>query len=145
MRVVGQEKPALADLVHFGVKGMRWGTRKTPSVDNPRYGSNQRAEDLQVFGKRGVNRINNRMNSGQTHEKASNREFTRQTSVNLAVLGATVAATILLNSGHLDSASIINRAETRRARNAVPALMTKAAKVTFAKKRGGAFVVTSLK
>ena len=28
MEIVGSEKPSLEDLVHFGVKGMKWGVRK---------------------------------------------------------------------------------------------------------------------
>lgn len=29
MRYLGEEKPSLEDLVHFGVKGMRWGVRNS--------------------------------------------------------------------------------------------------------------------
>lgn len=38
--MIGEEKPSLDDLVHFGVRGMRWGKRKSaisePSKDPPK-------------------------------------------------------------------------------------------------------------
>ena len=93
------------ELYHFGVKGMKWGVRKKrdkPSKaelnkPNGRYRSRQRAADQFSYGKKGVERINRRMNKGQSHFRASTTEMiqraTKESVASLAVGGLMIAST----------------------------------------------------
>lgn len=62
------------ELYHFGIKGMKWGVRKKrdkPSKaqlnkPNADYTSRQRITDRASYGKKGVKRINRRMNKGHS-------------------------------------------------------------------------------
>jgi hypothetical protein len=77
-------------LQHFGVKGMRWGVRRRP---NSGFSDDQRAEVRSQFGKRGVKRVNKRLNKGRTLDQAVRTERRRRTVVRVAVViyGALVA------------------------------------------------------
>ena len=93
------------ELYHFGVKGMKWGVRKKrdkPSKTelnkpNARYDSSQRRMDRYNYGKKGVERINRRMNKGQSHFRASTTEtiqmVAKESVGSLAALGFTIAST----------------------------------------------------
>jgi hypothetical protein len=66
-----EEKPSLDDLIHFGVRGMRWGHRKArDNSPNESYTSRQRTADSNFLGKRAVKRINRDINSGKTRKQA---------------------------------------------------------------------------
>ena len=67
-------------LVHHGIKGMKWGIRKK-NLDNPNYDSQQRKRDKQIYGSRGVRRINKSMNKGNRISVARGTEKTKKDSV----------------------------------------------------------------
>ena len=60
-------------LIHYGVKGMKWGVRH----DNPNYSSEQRKRDRSIYGRGGVRRINRRMNKGSGILGARSKEADR--------------------------------------------------------------------
>jgi len=69
-------------LVHHGIKGMRWGVRRTPEQlghdrKNPNYTEKQRQRDRQFYGKGGERRINRKLNEGQGIQSARNYESDR--------------------------------------------------------------------
>ena len=92
-------------LAHYGVKGMKWGVRrKRQRADrnrwksmskseraanrdslNPRYKKLDREIDTDLYGERGVQRINRRMNKGQSHLRATTTEAARQTALGMGV------------------------------------------------------------
>lgn len=85
------------ELYHFGIKSMKWGVRKKRDKPNADYTSRQRITDRASYGKKGVKRINRRMNKGQSHFRAATTEMislAAKTSVaSLAAGGLTVAST----------------------------------------------------
>lgn len=65
-------------LIHHGVKGMRWGVRRSQSQQNPNYSEQQRKRDRQIYGKGGISRINKAMNRGDSISVARGAEKTRR-------------------------------------------------------------------
>lgn len=92
------------ELYHFGIKGMKWGVRKSAKSSkaqlnkpNADYTSRQHITDRASYGKKGVKRINRRMNKGQSHFRAATTEMISQAAkisvASLAAGGLTVAST----------------------------------------------------
>jgi len=84
-----------SELIHYGVKGMKWGVRRAElAKDNPSYTRGQRDYDYTSRGvsRRGVKRINKRINKGQSLEVARKNEKKfvkrRNTAIGLAVAAA---------------------------------------------------------
>lgn len=64
-------------LAHFGVKGMKWGVvKKQPANSN--YSSQQRIRDRKIYGRKAENRINKRMNKGESIQSARHNEIGRR-------------------------------------------------------------------
>ena len=63
-------------LAHYGVKGMKWGTRKASR--NSGYSSKQRKEDRSLYGAGGERRINRSMNRGHNIKSARSKEVLRR-------------------------------------------------------------------
>lgn len=100
------------DISHYGVKGMKWGVRKseyrsmsrsdrkaqrakykTEFVDkqNSSYTKRQRELDRKLYGRRAVKRMNEGMNQGYTHKQVVTKEKVRATRRG-ALIGAAVGA-----------------------------------------------------
>jgi hypothetical protein len=124
-------------LAHFGVKGMRWGVRKTTPGGKL---------DRVVFGKKGAVNIANRVDSGQSATKARLRNSGKAAVRALLTIYATAVAKHLIRGGATLAVQARNEAKLANAgRAAIPAIMATAAKVKFAPFKGGAFVITTLK
>ena len=92
-------------LAHYGVLGMKWGKSK-----NPDYTPQQVKRDRQLYGTRGVNRINKNLNAGDQISVARGVEVTRKNAVVkknkyirpggkvLGALGGVVAANVAISS-----------------------------------------------
>lgn len=65
-------------LAHYGVKGMKWGRRKSR---NENYSDNQVRRDQEVYGMRGSRRINKALNKGNSIGTARAVEKTRRDNV----------------------------------------------------------------
>lgn len=141
------------ELTHFGVKGMKWGVRKSEPT-NAAYTTRMQGNDKGQHGKRAVKRINRRMNEGMSREKALDKEAQRNAYQRLALLGGVFAASILADYGSVASGSLVknyignkanaNRAAARVAEGTMK-IGSKAAKPKYAKPgRGGAYKITTL-
>jgi len=122
----------MTDLVHYGVKGMKWGVHKS-QPDNAGYSSSQRAADRRKLGRGAVKRINKRMNEGAPLAKARKQEHKRRARRDLAIAGAAlgiryneqirtaakVAGTLAQMGLGVAVQSIAKRAETNRGRAAM--------------------------
>ena len=86
-----------SDIVHYGVKGMKWGVRKSEYKSmsrkdrkklrkrkNEDYSDHQREIDKIRLGGKSVKRINKRMNKGATYKQARRREYVRRFTTSFA-------------------------------------------------------------
>lgn len=86
-----------SDIVHYGVKGMKWGVRKSEYKSmsrkdrrnlrkrkNEGYSDHQRELDKLRLGGKSVKRINKRMNKGATYKQARRREYVRRFTTSFA-------------------------------------------------------------
>lgn len=121
---LGDELLHSSDVVHYGVKGMHWGQRKAKNdAPNPRYSERRRGEDKKVYGKRGVKRINRRMNEGQKLFKAQQREAWRKVGTGTAIAIGLKAATMVIANRDVLAQSVAKRAETKRGQAAAANIM----------------------
>lgn len=83
----------MGEMVHFGVRGMRWGVRKDRTGDP--------ADDKRRFGARGANRIAKRQAKGKTRQQAvtTERHIKAAKTTALVVYGAFVAKNFLVRYG----------------------------------------------
>ena len=90
-----------SDIVHYGVKGMKWGVRKSEYKSmsrkdrkklrkrkNEDYSDHQREIDKIRLGGASVRRINKRMNKGATYKQAKRREYVRRFATTFALSNA---------------------------------------------------------
>ena len=86
-----------SDISHYGVKGMKWGVRKSEykamsrkdrrklrKRKNEGYDDHQRDLDKLRLGGKSVKRINKRMNKGATYKQAKRREYLRRFTTSVA-------------------------------------------------------------
>lgn len=112
-------------LIHYGVKGMKWGIRKkSTEPQNKRYDVNQRKNDKDIFGKRGVRRINRRMNKGKTHKQAERAEWIGQIAKGVTAISA-ISVGMLVATNPMGAAKIAARTINKGA-NAVNSVLQKA-------------------
>src|SRR4051812_1425622 len=93
-------------LEHFGVRGMKWGVRRseggrTDPRDNPHpsYTNRMRSNDRGQFGRGGVKRINRSMHEGLTRDDAHTKERSYQFKRAVVIAGATYAAAMFVSGG----------------------------------------------
>ena len=73
------------------------------------------AYDRYKFGAKGVARINDRMNSGQSYTEAWGREVVRQTAKGAAITAATMAAPVVANAALNSFAKYANQRAMQKA------------------------------
>lgn len=139
-----------SELIHYGVKGMKWGVRRAElNKTNDSYTKGQRQIDKRDFGKRGVKRINRRMNKGQTRIKARKAERRRDSLQYYGAVGAVATYRYLKVVGPVLSQVVAQRAETKRGQAAAAAAMglprTASTGPNYSKqRRNGVYNISSL-
>lgn len=140
--IVGVEKPPLAELQHFGVKGMKWGVRRSAQATNASYTPQMQSADRKLHGKRAVSRINARLNNGETRKDALVREDIRNDRQRLLAVGGIYAASVLASHG---SVTIASKAANNRMAAKTIGIGSKAAKLNYANTRRGIYNITTMK
>jgi hypothetical protein len=69
------------ELYHYGVLGMRWGSRKALKNGHAGYTQYHQKEDFRALGNKGVRRINAHMQKGKTYTEASKSVYSRNMAV----------------------------------------------------------------
>ncbi len=96
-----------AELSHYGVKGMKWGVRRSEAQlekaarkerSDKNYSAKQRANDKQEFSRHGVKRIAKRVGKGQSVTQARNREAGREIVDGLIAAGAFAGLSMALGN-----------------------------------------------
>lgn len=133
------------ELFHAGVKGMKWGVRKKRDAPELAEGLTKRKydNDKRVHGRRGANRINERMKSGMSRNDAYKKEERRNeiqlglgtaAGIGIYAFGPAIASTVassLDSAGSKAKTGIHNAAEKKRKERA-----DTAARNIFADERG---------
>lgn len=139
-------------LVHYGVKGMKWGRRKA-EAPHPNYNARDRAADALIHPRGAVKRINRRMHRGATLSEARVKETQRTILKGLAGMALFNAPRIIRTVDKLVNVhgaetmtSIREKAQTNRGRAQAAATMgLKSKPTTYAKKnRKGVHNITSI-
>ena len=142
------DKPSLDELIHSGVKGMKWGVRKSEQPMNSRYSEKNRKIDKNLHGSRAVKRINNRLNKGQTLKKARNREMRRDAFQSAALVGSYYGVKAAVKYGPVLVQAIAIKAETNRGKAYASSNMgiprTATSAPSYAKQKRGAYNITSV-
>lgn len=117
------------EIKHFGIEGMKWGVRRYQNEDgtltpagkaryNANYSEQQRTRDKKLYGRGAVERINKRMNKGESIQSARHDEVVRRDRIEsgkaiaknvakgaLVIGGAAAVATYLKRRGFGNSAA----------------------------------------
>ena len=100
-------------LMHYGVKGMKWGVRRkrsAPESSPERKKQYKPTEsDKLLFGEKGAQRIADRRNKGVSYSKARGREAVRQVATGIGVSTAAVLASYAISSGEISKLGKIGK------------------------------------
>lgn len=133
------DKPPLSELTHYGIKGMRWGVRRAEPT-NPKYTPDLRTRDRKRHGSRAVNRINRRMNKGESRTKALQKEELRDQKQRLIAAGAVFAARLVVVNAAVRIGTPNTHSTVR-----TPPRKTNPAKPNFVKPKRGVYNITTMK
>lgn len=99
----------LDELCHSGVRGMKWGVRKSPQKAS-NYSSQQRIRDRKIYGKGSEKRVNKRMLAGESVQSARHNEVVRKARIeNGKTLAKRVAEGALVVGGAAAVTAILQK------------------------------------
>ena len=156
------EKPDTpGELIHAGVKGMKWGVRKSLPVHSS-YSPASRSYDRKKLGTNAVHRINSKLHEGTALSDARAAEYkTRNMNRRKAIVagtlavryrkqivaGARLAGVALAMTAGVAAQHIAVKAETNRGRAAAANIMgisEKGSSINYAAKKHGAYNISSI-
>ena len=113
------------ELMHFGVKGMKWGVRKKTSTVNKNYTSKQRKQDRAFYGQGGEKRINKKLNQGHGLRGARHYEVERKERIEKTkktvkkITKKTARAAVKIGSAYVTDQIFFGGAGTRAVKSVV--------------------------